>query len=186
MKKINNKTISRVKRPIRILQFGDGNFLRGFFDWMIEKTNRKGITNYGIVVVQPRSKTKAQKMINQDCMFHVLLEGIERGKRVHEITLVTCIETIINPILEYDSYEKAFLNPELKLIISNTTEAGIVYTKDELEASPPVSFPGKMTALLYKRYLKYQGELSKGLHVLCTELIEDKESLLRAYIMKRA
>ena len=187
MKKVNNSTIERSNYPVKILQFGDGNFLRGFVDWMIEKANRSGIMNHGISIVQPRSPKLSTTMIEQDCMFHVYLEGFKDGRSVKDITLVKSVQAIINPHLEYQRYENLFLDSELQLIISNTTEAGIVYDEtDDVWALPPQSFPAKMMALLYKRFVKYDGALDKGVHVVCTELIENNGSTLKSYIIKHA
>lgn len=187
MKELNDSTIHRRRLPVRILQFGDGNFLRGFVDWMVEKSNQQGVTNLGIAIVQPRSKEFSILMREQNCLYHVYLEGIKDGKALKDITLVQAVQDIINPYLEYGKYEDLFLSPDLELVVSNTTEAGIVYQEnDDLWALPPNSFPAKMAALLYKRFLKYEGASDKGLHVVCTELIENNGATLKCCIIQHA
>ncbi|MDH6356384.1 tagaturonate reductase [Parabacteroides sp. PF5-9] len=189
MKPLNNTTTQRTLRPVKILQFGEGNFLRAFVDWMIEKANKSGILNHGVAVVQPirGGEEIASVFQNQDHLYHVYLEGIKNKQPVKEITRVECINALLNPYTQYDAYERLFLQEELEMIISNTTEAGIRYVEgDDLTASPPDSFPAKMTALLYKRYQKYKGAPDKGLLIICCELIEDNGSVLRAYVLRHA
>ncbi|MDU1889967.1 MAG: tagaturonate reductase [Dysgonomonas sp.] len=189
MKELNKTTVEKKDLPVKILQFGEGNFLRAFVDWMIDKANNAGVMNHGITVVQPIAQGEAIANIfkQQDCLYHVYLEGIKDKKPVKEVALVKSIMDIMNPCCQYNEYEKLFLSPELEMIISNTTEAGIRYEEgDDLNAEPPKSFPAKMTALLHKRYKKYDGAVDKGLLVICCELIEDNGSTLREYIIKHA
>jgi tagaturonate reductase len=189
MKELNKATVEKKNLPVKILQFGEGNFLRAFVDWMIDKANNAGVMNHGIVAVQPIAG--GEGMVNlfkdQDCMYHVYLEGIKDKKPVKEVALVKSIEDIMNPYSHYAEYEKLFLSEDLEMIISNTTEAGIRYEEgDDLNAEPPKSFPAKMTALLHKRYKKFNGDRDKGLLIICCELIEDNGSTLHEYILKHA
>lgn len=187
MKELNKTTVDKKNLPIKILQFGEGNFLRAFVDWMISKANHAGVMNHGIVAVQPIAGGEqiAEIFKKQDCLYHVYLEGIKDKQPVKDIALVDSIVDILNPCTQYAKYEKLFLSEELEMIISNTTEAGIRYEEgDDLNAIPPKSFPAKMTALLHKRYQKYQGDRSKGLLIICCELIEDNGSTLKEYILK--
>lgn len=186
---LNKSTVDKKNLPVKILQFGEGNFLRAFVDWMIDKANEAGVMNHGITVVQPiaQGASIADIFRKQDCMYHVYLEGIKDKKPVKEVRLVKSIMDILNPYDQYADYEKLFLSDDLEMIISNTTEAGIRYEEgDSLSAEPPKSFPAKMTALLYKRYKKYNGDCNKGLLIICCELIEDNGSTLRNYVLKHA
>lgn len=186
---LNKSTVDKRDLPVKILQFGEGNFLRAFVDWMIDKANETGIMNHGIAVVQPIAQGAAIADIfrKQDCMYHVYLEGIKDKKPVKEVRLVKSITDILNPYIQYDEYEKLFLSEGLEMVISNTTEAGIRYEEgDSLTANPPKSFPAKMAALLYKRYLKYNGDPKKGLLIICCELIEDNGSTLREFVLRHA
>lgn len=189
LKELNKKNIKKKELPIKILQFGTGNFLRAFVDWMIEKSNSQGITNHGIAVVQSttRSNDVFRTWKQQDFMYHVYLEGIKDKQAIKEVTLVKDIMTVVNAVKEYEKYQELFLSPDLEIIISNTTEAGIMYVEDDdIFAKPPVSFPCKITALLYQRYQKYQGHKTKGLSIVCTELIENNGQTLKKYVLKHA
>ncbi|MCL2027868.1 MAG: tagaturonate reductase [Bacteroidales bacterium] len=171
----------------KILQFGEGNFLRAFVDWMIQKSNEQGITDYGVVVVQPIDQGLVDILKAQNCQYNVYLEGVKDKKPVKEITKITCIQDAINPYVDYAKYEAYVLNPDLEIIISNTTEAGIRYEEGEdIFAMPPASFPSKITALLYKRFQKFNGDPSKGLTLIPCELIEHNGTKLRECIEKHA
>lgn len=171
------------------MQFGEGNFLRAFVDWMIDKANKEGIMNHGIALVQPIGGGEVVKQIfqKQDNLYHVYLEGIKDKQPVKEVALIQSITDIINPYTEYKKYEELFLTEGLELVFSNTTEAGIRYEEgDDLNAEPPKSFPAKMTALLYKRFKKFKGDSTKGLQIVCCELIEDNGSTLKEFVIKHA
>lgn len=189
MKPLNKTTVEKPEYPVKIMQFGEGNFLRAFVDWMIDKANNDGIMNHGIALVQPIGGGEVVKQIfhKQDNLYHVYLEGIKDKQPVKEVALIKSITDIINPYTEYKKYEELFLNEGLELIFSNTTEAGIRYEEgDDLNAEPPKSFPAKMTALLHKRFQKFNGDAAKGLQIVCCELIEDNGSTLREFVIKHA
>ncbi len=193
MKELNKLTASKQERPIRILQFGEGNFLRAFVDWQIDKANEAGVIDMGIAVVQPilDEQRNVLKMIDtmhaQDNMYHVYLEGIENRQPAKDIRLVKSVMDSLNPYVDYAKYEAYITSPELKIIISNTTEAGIRYEEgDDLTAQPPKSFPAKMTALLYRRFKHFNGEPERGLSIICCELIEDNGTTLHEYILRHA
>lgn len=179
IKQLNKSTVETVGRPVRILQFGEGNFLRAFVDWQIDIANEKGVMDAGVAVCQPiiDPERKVLGMIDlmhrQDNMYHVYLEGIENKRPKKDVRLVKSIMDSFNPYVDYAKYEAYFLSPELKITISNTTEAGIRYEEgDDLTACPPKSYPAKMTALLYKRFKHFNGDPTKGLCIICCELIE--------------
>ncbi len=193
MKAINKTTVEKQERPIKILQFGEGNFLRAFVDWQIDIANEKGVMDAGVAICQPilDPEHKVLGMIDllnkQDNLYHVYLEGIENKEPKKDIRLVKSVMDAFNPYVEYEKYERYFLSPELKITISNTTEAGIRYEEgDDLEACPPKSYPAKMTALLYKRFKHFAGDPTKGLSIICCELIEDNASTLKEYVIKHA
>ncbi|MDR1633173.1 MAG: tagaturonate reductase [Dysgonamonadaceae bacterium] len=187
MKDLNKQTVNKPVLPVKILQFGEGNFLRAFVDWMIHKANEAGVMNHGITVVQPIAQGMAEMLNKQDCLYHVYLEGIKDKEPVKEITLVKSIANALNPYEEYEAYKDLFLSPDLEMIVSNTTEAGIRYEEgDDLNALPPKSFPAKITALLYQRFRKFNGASDKGLLIICCELIENNGSTLREFVFKHA
>ncbi len=193
MKELNKSTVEKLERPIKILQFGEGNFLRAFVDWQIDIANEKGVMNSGVAICQPilDPEHKVLGMIDllnkQDNLYHVYLEGIENKQTKKEVRLVKSVMESFNPYVEYEKYEHYFLSPELKITISNTTEAGIRYEEgDDLTACPPKSYPAKMTALLYKRFKHFGGDPTKGLSIICCELIENNGSTLHEYVIKHA
>lgn len=189
MKPLNATTVEKPQLTEKILQFGEGNFLRAFVDWMIDGANEKGIMSHGIAVVQPIAQGDFVKNIfnQQDSLYHVYLEGIKDKQPVKEVSLIKSITRVLNPYSDYKAYEELFLSDALEFIFSNTTEAGIRYEEgDDIYAEPPASFPAKMTSLLFKRFNKFNGDASKGLSIVCCELIEDNGSTLRQYILQHA
>ena len=193
IKKLNKTTVEKVERPVKILQFGEGNFLRAFVDWQIDIANEKGVMNAGIAMCQPiidpeKKVLKMIEMLNeQDNLYHVYLEGIENKQPKKDVRMVKSVMDSFNPYEEYAKYEEYFLSPDLQITISNTTEAGIRYEEgDDLTACPPKSYPAKMTALLYKRFKHFNGDPTKGLAIICCELIENNGSTLHEYVIKHA
>ena len=187
IKALNKQNVEKPVLPIKILQFGEGNFLRAFVDWQIDLANEAGIMNHGIAIVQPIDKGMATMLEEQDCLYHVYLEGVKDKKPVKDIRLVKSVQCALNPYEQYEAYEQIFLSPELEATVSNTTEAGIRYEEgDDLWALPPKSYPAKMTALLYKRFKHFEGDPTKGLCIICCELIENNGSTLREYVLRHA
>ncbi|PZX49423.1 tagaturonate reductase [Algoriphagus chordae] len=173
------------QRPVKILQFGNGNFLRGFTDWMIEKSNQAQVFDGDIHIVQVHSKSGNNPMKDQDCLFHVIEQGLKKGELVQESTLVSCVAGITNVFEEYEEYLKLGENPDLRFVVSNTTEAGIVFdASDSSVESISNTFPGKLTALLYHRFKTFHGDASKGLIFLPCELIEGNGEALKECIQK--
>ena len=103
MKKLNKSTVEKKELPVKILQFGEGNFLRAFVDWMIDKANDAGVMNHGVVAVQPipGGEFVANLFKEQDSMYHVYLEGIKDKKPVKEVSLVKSINEVLNPYTQY-------------------------------------------------------------------------------------
>jgi tagaturonate reductase len=187
MKELNKQTVHKPELSAKILQFGEGNFLRAFVDWMIHKANEAGVMNHGVVAVQPIAQGMAEMINKQDGLYHVYLEGIKDKQAIKEVTLVKSIREVLNPYEDYAAYQELFLSPDLEMIISNTTEAGIRYEEgDDLTATPPKSFPAKVTALLYQRFREFAGAKDKGLLFIACELIEDNGSTLKEYVLKHA
>ncbi|GHU67655.1 altronate oxidoreductase [Bacteroidia bacterium] len=187
MKQLNKQTTNKPELPVKILQFGEGNFLRAFVDWMIHKANEAGVMNHSIVAVQPIAQGMAPLINAQDGLYHVYLEGIKDKQPIKEITLVKSLNKVLNPYEDYAAYRELFLDEALEMVISNTTEAGIRYEEgDDLTAEPPKSFPAKITALLYQRFQKFAGAKEKGLLFIACELIENNGSTLREYVLKHA
>lgn len=188
MKKLNRKNATETQRyPTRILQFGEGNFLRAFTDWIVHKMNKEAGFNAGVDVVQPLPNGMVDKLNEQDGLYHVYLKGIKNGKPVTEYTLVDCVNKGINPYTDFEEYRKSVVNPDLRFVFSNTTEAGISWDEnDTLEMQPQNSFPGKVAALLYMRYKAFNGDRSKGLIFFACELIDRNGDMLKKYVLQHA
>ena len=158
-----------MKAKERIIQFGEGGFLRGFVDYFFQKLNDKGLFEGSVVVVQPIKTGMCDILKEQNCEYNLFLRGVDNGKVVDEHTHIDIISRCINPYEDYESYLNLAKNPDFRFIVSNTTEAGIVYEDDnKLTDSPANSFPAKLTALLYERFR----ERLSGFIILSCELID--------------
>ncbi len=137
-------------RTERFIQFGEGGFLRGFADWMIQKMNEKTDFEGSVVVVQPIEKGMCDMLTAQNCNYtHII-----RGEEGVETSVIDVISRCINPYRNFEGYLALAAQPELRFVISNTTEAGIVFSaNDKYEDAPPASFPAKVTKLLHRRFL---------------------------------
>jgi len=171
--------------PIKILQFGQGNFMRGFFDWQIDLLNERTGLNAGVVIVRPRGGSSAPLLDTQDGLFTVLVRGLnEAGAPVKEYRTVECVQREIDPGSAYGDYLALAANPDLRFVVSNTTEAGIaVNDSDRFEDAPPATFPAKLTQLLFKRYQAFAGARDKGLVLLPCELIDRNGPALKSAVL---
>lgn len=187
MKTLENSSVSRQARPVKMLQFGEGNFLRAFADWMIDIANERGVTDFNVAVVKPRKGTNQmiETLRKQDGLYNVVLEGVEAGQPKREVRLVSSVAEVFTPD-DTAIFEKYIFSPDLRFVISNTTEAGIRYVEDDVKAAIPESFPGKVVNLLWRRYKHFNGDPSKGLFFICCELIEDNGSKLREIVLRHA
>jgi tagaturonate reductase len=170
--------------PEKVLQFGEGNFLRGFVDWMLERLNRQGLFQGRAVLVQPIAQGLAERINAQDGLFTVLLRGVEAKAMSESCELVTSVSRCIDPFTAFDVFLDCGRQPELRFVVSNTTEAGIrIDDGDRLDARPSPSFPGKLTQLLYARYQHFAGDPARGVILLPCELIErNGDALARAVL----
>ncbi|OAA83513.1 tagaturonate reductase [Clostridium ljungdahlii] len=184
--KLNKETFKNYKKyPEKVLQFGGGNFLRAFVDWQIDKMNKEADFNGSAVVVQPTKDGKADKLNAQDCLFNLYLQGIKDGKSVREHSVINSISRAVNPYVHYEEFLKVAEQPELRFIVSNTTEAGIAFDEnDKLEGRSQNSYPGKLTAFLYHRFQTFKGEKDKGLIIIPCELIDRNGEKLKEIILK--
>ena len=166
-----------------VIQFGEGNFLRGFFDYFLHKLNKKGLYEGKAVVVQPIPVGRAEELNAQDCKYNLYLRGIQNGEIIREHTYVESISRCIDPYKNYGDYMSLADNPDLRFIVSNTTEAGIEFAEScAFEDKPALSFPGKLTQLLYRRY---KNGLA-GFVILACELIDNNGTELKSCVMKYA
>ena len=172
MEKLNRTTAKVNQCPTKVIQFGEGNFLRAFVDWIIWNTNKTTDFNAGVVVVQPIERGMVDVLNAQDGLYHVNLQGIDKGQSVDSMDLVDVINYGLNPYSQNDEFLALAEDPNIRFVISNTTEAGIAFDPAcRLEDKPASSYPGKLTQLLYRRYQHFNGDLSKGFIILPCELI---------------
>ena len=166
-----------------VIQFGEGGFLRGFVDYFFQKMKDQGLFDGSVVVVQPIEKGMCEMLEKQNCEYNLFLRGIDGGQVVDEHTHIKVISRCLNPYTDHEGYMALAENPDFRFIVSNTTEAGIVYEADnQFSDTPAKSFPGKLTQLLYKRY-----QLGlKGFIILSCELIDHNGEELEKCCMQYA
>ncbi|HJV78047.1 MAG TPA: tagaturonate reductase [Paludibacter sp.] len=173
MEKLSRKSANVTKTyPERIIQFGEGNFLRAFVDWIVFNMNNKADFNSSVVIVQPLATGMIDMLNEQDSLYHLNLQGLDKGKPVDSIELIDVVSRCLNPYSQFQDYLKLAENPEMRFVISNTTEAGIAFDDScKLDDAPASSYPGKLTQLLYHRFKTFNGAMDKGLIMFPCELI---------------
>lgn len=181
-----NKTLSGKKeRPVKVVQFGEGNFLRAFVDYMIDIANEQGKFDGDIVLVKPIEFGELDAFHEQDCQYTVSLRGIVDNEAKVLNRVVTSVADAVDAYEEYEKYSNLANLDTLRFVVSNTTEAGIVFdSTDRFESEPPRTFPGKLTKFLYTRYETFHGDMEKGLVMLPVELIDDNGIMLKTCVLK--
>lgn len=176
-----------IQRPIKVLQFGEGNFLRAFIDWFIQVMNDTTDFHGNVAVVQPLPTGRVKELAQQDGLYTLLLEGISKGDIIHKQQTIDVLQDFINPYTDHDAFLAYACSKELTFIISNTTEAGILYDPtDLLDTCVSPSYPGKLLTFLKKRYDHFQGAKDKGLFILPCELIDHNGDTLREIMHRLA
>lgn len=173
--------------PERVLQFGEGNFLRAFTDYFIDIMNEKADFNAKVVLCQPIGSGLSDLINEQDGLYTLYLRGFKDGREVNYKRVISCVSRCINPYKNFDALMKCAENPDLRFITCNTTEAGITYDpKCKFEDEPADSYPGKLTQFLYHRYLTFGNTPKKGFIILACELIDDNGKELKKCVIKYA
>lgn len=172
--------------PEKIIQFGTGVLLRGLPDYFVNKANQRGVFNGRIVVVKSTASGGTDAFSEQDNIFSHSIRGIENGQQVDDAVINTSISRTLSAASHWADILQCAHNPELKIAISNTTEVGIQLTDDNIFASPPASFPGKLTAYLHERFKAFNGAAESGMVVVPTELIVGNGPKLKAIIVEQA
>lgn len=186
MEYINKAKTGKIERPIKVLQFGEGNFLRAFVDYMIDVANERGDFDGDVVMVKPTESGNLDRFHKQECQYTVQLRGIQDGvaKKINRI--VTSVADAVHPYKEYEKYNEYAKLDTLRFIVSNTTEAGITYVEsDSFDYCPPISYPGKLTKFLFTRFEAFKGAMDKGLIILPVELIDDNGLFLKECVHKQ-
>ncbi|MCL2204645.1 MAG: tagaturonate reductase [Defluviitaleaceae bacterium] len=182
-----NETVQKPNRLVTVLQYGEGNFLRAFVDYMIDVANEAGYFNGNVQIVKAIPQGKLDALKAQDGVYTVLLRGKRDNGLYVERRVITSVAGAMDAYGEYRKYAAFAKSPVLQFVVSNTTEAGIVYDEgDKLDMTPPESFPGKLTKLLYERFIHFNGAPDKGLIILPCELIDKNGDKLLECCLKLA
>jgi len=186
MEYLSKAKTGKKDRPVKVLQFGEGNFLRAFVDYMIDIANERGEFDGDIVLVKPIEFGSLERFHKQECQYTVQLRGIQDGEAKKINRVVTSVTDVVDAYSEYEKYNDYAKLDTLRFIVSNTTEAGIVYDEsDQFNLCPPLSYPGKLTKFLYTRFTEFNGAMDKGLVMLPVELIDDNGLHLKECVLKQ-
>ena len=185
MEVLNRSLTNPANRPVKVVQFGEGNFLRGFVDYMIDIANEQGKFNGNIVLIKPIEFGNLENFHKQDCQYTVSLRGRVDGEAKILNRKITSVVDAVDAYTEYEKYMGLAEIDTLRFVVSNTTEAGIVFDDtDKFEMNPPKTFPGKLTKFLYHRFETFKGDISKGLVMLPVELIDDNGIMLHKCVLQ--
>ncbi len=185
MERLTKKISNPVERPVKVIQFGEGNFLRAFVDYMFDVVNEKTDFNGSVVIVKPIEFGNLDRFHEQDCQYTLQLRGIENGEAKVDTRIITCVSDAVAAIEDYEKYSALAKLDSVRFVVSNTTEAGIVYSdSDQFDAKPPKTYPGKLTKFLYERYEHFHGAKDKGLILIPCELIADNGIELKKCIFQ--
>ncbi|WP_461115446.1 tagaturonate reductase [Spirosoma jeollabukense] len=172
--------------PEKVLQFGTGVLLRGLPDYLIDKANRQGIFNGRIVVVKSTDGGDMTAFARQDNLYTLCIRGVDNRQLIEENVICSAISRVLSAKQDWDEVLRVATSPDLQLVISNTTEMGIQLVEEAIQQAPPESFPGKLLAVLYARYQAFNGDPTKGLVIVPTELIPENGTKLAAILRELA
>jgi len=172
--------------PEKVLQFGTGVLLRGLPDYFIDKANRQGVFNGRVVVVKTTDGGDAMAFDKQDGLYTLCMRGLVNGEAVEENVISSAISRVLSAASDWNAVLKCAHNPELTIIVSNTTEVGIELVNDDIRRHPPLSYPGKLLGFLHERYKAFAGSPQSGMVIVPTELISDNGKKLEAIVLEQA
>ena len=172
--------------PEKVLQFGTGVLLRGLPDYFIDKANRQGLFNGRVVVIKSTDKGSTSEFENQDNLYTLCVRGIADNQKIEKNIICSAISRVLSAQTDWFAILAVAASPELEIVISNTTEVGIQLIPDFIAAQPPISFPGKLLAILLARYEAFAGDPSKGLVIVPAELITDNGTKLKNIVTELA
>lgn len=188
MNTLNRRDFPGALYPERIIQFGEGNFLRAFIDWQIDLLNEHTDLNAGVVVVRPIDSDFPPSLSTQDGLYTTIIRGLnDKGESVSDARIIRSVNREISVYSQYDEFLRLAHNPDIRFVFSNTTEAGISYhAGDRFEDAPAVSYPAKLTRLLFERFSHFDGAKDKGWIIIPCELIDYNGEALRELVMQYA
>lgn len=184
--KVTKPTAEILALPEKVIQFGTGVLLRGLPDYFIDKANQKGIFNGRVLVVKSTSRGGADEFAQQDNLYTLCVKGVEDGISVEENSINASISRVLSASQDWAEIIKAAHQPEMQVVISNTTEVGIVRSEDKITDNPPQSYPGKLLAFLHERYKAFNGSAESGMVIVPTELISDNADKLKDILLDLA
>ncbi|ADO48537.1 tagaturonate reductase [[Enterobacter] lignolyticus] len=188
MNTLNRRDFPGAQYPERVIQFGEGNFLRAFVDWQIDLLNEHTDLNAGVVIVRPIESAFPPSLSTQDGLYTTIIRGLnEKGEAVSDARLIRSVNREISAYTDYAEFLKLAHNPQMRFVFSNTTEAGISYhAGDTFEDAPAVSYPAKLTRLLFERFSYFNGDADKGWVIVPCELIDYNGDALRELVLRYA
>lgn len=188
MKTLNRQDFPGPNYPTKVIQFGEGNFMRAFVDWQLDVLNETTDLQAGITLIRPINTDFPPSLNTQDGLYTTVIRGLnEQGEAVSDARLIRSVNNEINPYQDFAGYLALAHNPDIRFVFSNTTEAGISYHEgDSIDDAPPVSFPAKLTRLLLERFNHFNGAPDKGWVIIPCELIDYNGDALKALIQRYA
>jgi tagaturonate reductase len=172
--------------PEKVLQFGTGILLRGLVDYLIDKANNQNIFN-GRVVVIKSTGNDVKEFAAQNNIYTVIEKGVYNGEAVEHKTIVTCISRVLPAQQQWQAVLQCANDPAIEIIVSNTTEAGLVFQEEIFsDEEPPKSFPAKLTAYLWQRFKRFNSDAEKGMIILPTELVSNNGEVLKQFVLQHA
>lgn len=188
MNTLNRRDFPGARYPERIIQFGEGNFLRAFVDWQIDLLNEHTDLNSGVVIVRPIQSDFPPSLSTQDGLYTTIIRGLnEQGEAVSDARLIRSVNREISVYSQYDEFLALAHNPDMRFVFSNTTEAGISYhAGDKFDDAPAASYPAKLTRLLFERFTQFNGAGDKGWIIIPCELIDYNGEALRELVLRYA
>lgn len=188
MKQLNRQNFQYLRYPTKIIQFGEGNFLRAFVDWQLDILNEKTELNAGIAIVRPIDTPMPPSLNTQDGLYTTIIRGLnDKGDRVKDVRIIRSVNQEINIYHQYNAFLQLAHDANIEFIFSNTTEAGISYHDgDKFDDQPPKSYPAKLTRLLYERFTHFNGAKDRGLAIIPCELIDYNGQALHQLVLRYA
>ncbi|QSX32129.1 tagaturonate reductase [Shewanella avicenniae] len=186
MKQLNRTNFQYPNYPSKIMQFGEGNFLRAFFDWQIDLLNQQCDLGAGVSIIRPIDYDALPLLNTQDGLYTSIVRGIdEAGQAVQQTRVISCVNEEIPVYQQFERYLALAEDPNIELVVSNTTEAGIEFIgEDKLDDKPAKAFPAKLTQWLYHRYQHFAGAADAGVILLPCELIDYNGEKLKEIVLK--
>lgn len=180
-------TAQHFNLPEKVLQFGTGVLLRGLPDYYIDNANKKDIFNGRIVVVKSTGNALDTEFAHQDNLYTHVIKGVQNNVLVEKNIINASISRVLTAKHQWKEIIETAKNEHMQLIISNTTEVGIVLDEtDNIVSTPPTSFPGKLLAWLYARYIHFSGSVNAGVTIVPTELVTDNGTKLKLIVQQLA